>query len=330
MSTAHTFMDNFSPQSRVMDAGRRPPGAGTANGTFGELLQGALRNDDDHFLVTLPIRKYSRARFEPDYSSAQVSVQPAHKCKSLKLVQRLLRHYDCEFGGTLTIESDLPEGKGLASSSADMVACVRALEASLGFTIPTELVLAELAGIEPTDGVMFHEFVTFFHRKVQLVRRLGFPSGLVVVAIDAGGQVDTIEYNRHHHLFSDEECAEYARLLASIENAIRTDDLPALGRIATRSAILNQKRNPNPHFERVMAIGHATAALGVVVAHSGPCVGLLFPGDPACQAGIARAESLLADLTDQVFVVESIAPGPDSRTQHQSDPTNRNTNRRTA
>ncbi|MFN7929530.1 MAG: kinase [Blastocatellia bacterium] len=283
-------------------------GIGVANGTFGELLQGALRNDDDHFLVTLPIQKFSTARFTPDASTLRLTVTPTHKTKSLKLLQKLLQHYDCALGGQLMIESELPEGKGLASSSADLVATVRALEATLGHAIPTDLVLATLRTIEPTDGVMYHEFVTFFHRKVELGRRLGFPSRLKVVALDAGGQVDTIEYNQHHSRFTDEECKEYAALLANLESAIRANDLSRLGRITTRSAILNQKRNPNRYLERALTIRQQTQALGVVVAHSGPCLGLLFPHEPAWERQIARAKTLLAELTDQVFIVESLVP----------------------
>jgi uncharacterized protein involved in propanediol utilization len=300
-------------QIKLLDPPRWQAGVGVANGTFGELLQGALQNDDDHFLVTLPIQKFSTARFTPDAMTTRITVTPTHKTKSLRLVQKLLHHYDCALGGHLTIESELPEGKGLASSSADLVATVRALEATLGHVIPTELVLATLRTIEPTDGVMYHEFVTFFHRKVELGRRLGFPARLKVVAMDAGGQVDTIEYNKHNSHFTDEECAEYAALLVGLEHAIRANDLERLGRITTRSAILNQKRNPNRYLDRVLAIQQETRALGVVVAHSGPCLGLLFPHAPTYERQIAKAQTLLAELTEQVFIVESLSPATVSR-----------------
>ena len=328
-----TAQVNLLPQRKpldLLDPARWQPGVGVANGTFGELLQGALQKNDDHFLVTLPIQKFSTARFTPDASATRITVTPAHKTKSLKLVQKLLHHYGFSIGGHLAIESELPEGKGLASSSADLVATVRALEATLGHAIPTELLLATLRTIEPTDGVMYHEFVTFFHRKVELVRRLGFPSRLKVVAIDAGGQMDTIEYNKRNYLFTDEECAEYADLLHSIESAIRSNDLERLGRITTRSAILNQKRNPNRYLDRVMAIRQQTNALGVVVAHSGPCLGLLFPNEPAWERQIGRATTLLAELTDQVFMVESLAPTTNGRCADNAENSIRYTNRKTA
>jgi uncharacterized protein involved in propanediol utilization len=298
------------PTRRMPNLPLRRQGVGMANGTFGELLQGALQTNDDHFLVTLPIRKFSKTHFTPDVNEATITITPTHKTKSLKLARTLLEYYGSTAGGHLVIESELPEGKGMASSSADLIATVRALEATLGQAIPLELLLTTLRAIEPTDGVMFHEFVTFFHRRVEPGRRLGFPSPLKVVAIDEGGQVDTIEYNRHNSFFTDEECAEYAGLLREIEIAISVNDLAGLGRISTRSAILNQRRNPKRHLDQLIETARETGALGVVVAHSGPCLGLLFPDAPAYVERIARAETLLRELTDQVMIVESLTPEP--------------------
>jgi len=262
-------------------------------------------NDDDHFMVTLPIQKFSKVVFTPDSSSNGITVSPTHKTKSRELVQKLVECYGL-CGGHLTIESELPEGKGMASSSADLVAATRAFESTLGRAIPTQLILGFLRSIEPSDGVMYSEFVTFFHRKVELCRRLGSPSRLKVVAVDEGGQVDTIEYNQRNRLFTDSECSEYAELLQTMEEAILGNDLVSLGRVATRSAILNQRRNPKRHLDRIIEIGKEVQALGVVVTHSGPCLGLLFPDQPDCHQFIEQAKTELASVTDDVFIVESI------------------------
>lgn len=301
---------NILTQNQPPDPLMLKEGIGVANGTFGELLQGALSGDNNHFLVTLPIQKFSKAVFTPNNAATRITVTPANKSKSLALVQKLVDHYKLRIGGHLLIESELPEGKGLASSSADLVAAARALESAMGCAIPTELILALLRTIEPTDGVMYQEFVTFFHRKVELGRQLGFPSPLKVVAIDEGGQIDTIEYNRRHHPFTDEECAEYADLLQTIEIAIQCNDLVLLGRVATKSAILNQKRNPKRHLDQLLEISKATQALGVVVTHSGPCIGLIFPDAPAYQTQIEQARMLLAKLPGMVFIIDSLAAAP--------------------
>ena len=292
------------------DSFARPPqqGTGVANGTFGELLQGSLQNDTNHFLVTLPIQRFSKVVFTPDTSSSRITVNPPHKSKSQNLVQKLVDYYELRLGGHLHIESELPEGKGMASSSADLVAAARALQSSLGRAIPMELILALLRAIEPSDGVMYPEFVTFFHRKVELGRRLGSPSRLKIVAVDEGGQVDTIEYNQHNYLFADEECAEYAELLQTLERAILGNDRTELGRVTTRSAILNQKRSPKRYLDRMIEISKEVQALGVVVTHSGPCLGLIFPGEPTYQKRIDRAIAALSSFSENVFVVESLEP----------------------
>ena len=301
---------NFLTEIKPPDPLILQEGIGVANGTFGELLQGALQGDNNHFLVTLPIQKFSRAVFTPNGATKRITVTPSNKSKSLALIQKLVEHYGLSIGGHLLIESELAEGKGLASSSADLVATARALESTMGCVIPTELILAILRTIEPSDGVMYPEFVTFFHRKVELGRRLGFPSRLKVLAIDEGGQIDTIEYNRRHHPFTEEECAEYAELLQTIEIAIHCNNLGLLGRVTTRSAILNQKRNPKRHLDQMLKLCKATNALGVVVTHSGPCIGLLFPHATEHTKQIERAKTLLAKLANQVFVVESLEPQP--------------------
>jgi len=297
---------NFLTEIKPPDPLILQEGIGVANGTFGELLQGALQGDNNHFLVTLPIQKFSRAVFTPNDATKRITFTPSNKSKSLALLQKLVEHYGLSIGGHLSIESELAEGKGLASSSADLVATARALESTMGCVIPTELILAILRAIEPSDGVMYPEFVTFFHRKVELGRRLGFPSRLKVLAIDEGGQIDTIDYNRRNHPFTEEECAEYAELLQTIEIAIQCNNLKLLGRVTTRSAILNQKRNPKRHLAPMLEICKATNALGVVVTHSGPCIGLLFPHEPAFQKQIEQAKTQLANLSDQVFMVESL------------------------
>lgn len=278
-------------------------GVGRAHGTFGELLQGALPGDNNHFLVTLPIAKFTKAVFTPDEVSDAISVAPSHKIKSLAMAQKLIAHGKLRIGGHLSIESDLPEGKGMASSSADMVATARALASATGRSVPVERLLEILRTIEPTDGVMFPDFVAFFHRRVALCRRLGFPSRLNILAIDEGGQVDTIAYNQRHHVFTDAERAEYASLLEQAGLAISRNDLSLLGRVATRSAILHQKRNPKRYLDEMLAISKETHALGVVVTHSGPCIGLLFPCEPAYKRQIERAETRLRHLTDTVFSV---------------------------
>ena len=82
-------------------------GAGTAFGTFGESLQGALPDGAD-FLVTMPIDK--GVGVVPAGAGRAASVFPSHKSKSYELARAMLG----DAGGTLVLDGDLPVGKGLA------------------------------------------------------------------------------------------------------------------------------------------------------------------------------------------------------------------------
>lgn len=176
------------------------PAARTASGisycSFGELLQGVLLEDDADFLVTLPIQKYSVSTFVPDPGSTEIVTQPSGKTKAAALAKVILGRYGHNVGGTFYIDCDIPIGKGLSSSSADLLATARAIEVYMGRELPLGELCRDMSGIEPTDGVMFAESVVYLQRKGVLWSRLGRLSGIQILSLDEGGTIDTLEYHR--------------------------------------------------------------------------------------------------------------------------------------
>lgn len=254
---------------------RRVLGTGVSFGTFGELLQGILPGGVD-FLVTLPINRYAQAYFISDPESPILRVYPAHKWKARRLAWSLLERLELPAGGVLRIESELPEGKGLASSSADLVAAARAIASWFDLEIPRRLLLEVMGAVEPSDGVMFDGSVVFHHRRVELREFLGPLPPLTIVAIDEGGLVDTVEFNKIVKPFDEADRVEYAGLLTAISTAVRDLDLDTIGHVATRSSLLNQKLRPKRTLDRVIALCRRLDGLGTVVAHSGTYVGILL------------------------------------------------------
>ncbi len=285
-------------------------GAGRAFGTFGELLQGALPEPDGEFLVTFPLARWSSAVFHHRPEAAGVTVRPAHKGKSRAVAEQVLAALGVRGGGTLEITAELPEGKGLASSSADLVATVRAVGAAWGVTFPPAEIERFLRDIEPADGVMYDEIVAFHHREVRLGRRLGTLPPLTVVAHDEGGQVDTVRHNRRPRTFDAATREEYAALLDRLTGAVADGDLRAVGAVATRSAELNARLRPRGGFEELRAICREVDGLGLVLAHSGTMLGVLLESaDPALAGKTAHVRAACAALGGEVSVHRSLGTG---------------------
>lgn len=264
-------------------------GVSTAFGTFGELLQGVLPGGDD-FLVTLPIARWSVATFRSDPATHRLRVVPDHKHKARRLLSMILADNPVPAGGVLVLESTLPEGKGFASSSADLVATARAVGNALGIGMPPTRIESYLRRIEPTDGVLYDGIVAFDHRRVELRRTLGALRPMSVVGVDEGGTVDTVAFNRLPKPFSDADRREYERLLARLTAAVRNGDLAEAGAVATRSAVLNQALRPKRTLDRMIALCEEIGGLGVVVAHSGTSLGVLIDrADPHWARKVVRA-----------------------------------------
>ena len=254
-------------------------GTGRAFGPFGELLQGVLPEDDRDFLVTFPMDAWATATFHYRPDASDVRVRPAGKHKSRRLARLALVELGKPGGGTLELVSELPEGKGLASSSADLVATARAVAAAVGHSFDASAIESLLRRIEPSDGVMYDGIVAFYHREVRLRTVLGTLPPLAIISHDEGGQVDTISHNRAPKPFSAVDKREYARLLAELGDAVAAADLRAVGRIATRSAEMNAKIRLRHGFGGLRRACAEVDGLGLVLAHSGTMLGILLDGD---------------------------------------------------
>jgi uncharacterized protein involved in propanediol utilization len=251
-------------------------GVGVAHGKFGELLQGALPGKDANFLVALPILRYSIAKFHCSDSNTNKIVYPPHKSKSATLVKKIMKYFNLNCDWELTIESELEEGKGLGSSTSDMIACARAVTAATGKNLPIHILLTFLKEIEPSDGIMYEGVVCFYHRNVLLHSQLGYLSQLMIVGVDEGGVVDTVRFNRELRPYTSDEKAEYATLLNEMISAIQLNDLKKIGAISTKSAVLHQALYPKKNLSLFVDICNAVEALGVVIAHSGTYIGIIL------------------------------------------------------
>ena len=297
-----------------------------APGTCGELAQGML--EGVLCMVTCPIDMYSVATVElwpgPDVvpaSSTAIPDSPAvisgdspviHSSspvipakarihgppdspKACRAVRGTLDYLNVAgMRGKLWLDSRLPRGKGMASSTADVAAAIVATAAAMRREL-SPLQVAEIAlGVEPSDGVMFPDVAVFDHREGRIARSLGQPPPMRVLILDFGGSVDTLEFNQADRDNVLKRLApEMAEAVSLIEDGISRGDPLRIGRGATLSAQANQQVLFNPHLEPALELSRELGAVGVNVAHSGTVIGMLFRDDAALverAAAIARRE----------------------------------------
>ena len=254
-------------------------------GVCGELVQGML--DDDYYLVTCPIDYFSRVQVDlfspgfPDVDSPFAGlpvVGPEDSPKAVAAVLATLAHLRREdLSAKLAISNPIPRGKGMGSSSADVVAAIAATGLALDQELSPEAVGHLALMEEPTDGVMFPGIALFDHRQGNLMQELGPPPPMEIVALDFGGTVDTVEFNREDRRALWQSLRpETDRALELVRQGIKEVDPKKLGRGASISSEANQQVLLKPELPDVLRFAQSLDAAGVTVGHSGTIIGVLL------------------------------------------------------
>ena len=254
-------------------------------GVCGELVQGML--GDDYYLVTCPIDYFSRVQVDlfsegspvvgPPVGRPSV-VGPEDSPKAVAAVSATLAHLGREeLSARLAISNPIPRGKGMGSSSADVVAAIAATGLALDQELSPEAVGRLALMEEPTDGVMFPGIALFDHRQGRLMEELGPPPPMEIVALDFGGTVDTVEFNREDRRALWQSLRpETDQALELVRQGIKEVDPKKLGRGATISAEANQRVLLKPQLPDVLRFAQSQDAAGVTVGHSGTIIGVLL------------------------------------------------------
>lgn len=224
-------------------------------GTCGELAQGFFRGEP--ILITCPIEKFSTVVVSDEFAGVE-----GLGSKSRAMLENVLKLFgvrDFKFGVRLT--SELPRGKGMASSSADIAAVAQAVALSLEKNFSPEELARLCTQLEPTDGIFFDGVVAMNPLTGRLVKKIHAQEKFLIAVFDYGGAVDTLAFNR------------------------RSDFVfPALGDVidfalTEKSALANQKILPKRGLRELIKFAKDVGAVAVNVAHSGTVAGIFFHAD---------------------------------------------------
>lgn len=237
-------------------------------GSCGELLQGSS------FLVTCPIDVYTT-----------VAVSDAlHGCKGLgrkaqTALQLALRDLEKDaFPWGMCLTSDLPQGKGMASSSADIAAVIAAVQFAFTGKIDAERILQLAVQIEPTDGTFLSGIIAMNPKTGKKLASYGSLPAFRISIFDIGGTIDTQEFYQKKKRLLVDKAREQAtkQALAEFEQGVREKDEVQIAQAMTKSAFLNQQILFKPDLEYFWQCTKQLGASGINVAHSGTVIGVFW------------------------------------------------------
>ena len=256
-------------------------------GSCGELVQGWA--DGQPFLGTCPIDKYTTVEVSSGFSGQYGLGEKSQLALSLVL-SRLGKK---EFPYGIKLTSELPRGKGMASSSADIAAVVVAVMEAFGQPWNAQLIMEIATAIEPTDGVFCQGIVLMNHITGRVLASYHGLPALRAAVFDLGGTVNTCDFHAQENIdMSKIDRQVMGEMLTAFREAMTGQDGAALARAATKSAFLNQANLYKQELTALWQAGREAGALGVNAAHSGTVLGLWWPAELGAEAVTGQAEKI--------------------------------------
>jgi len=238
-------------------------------GSCGEIIQGKVHGFD--ILISCPVNLFTSVRvFESKRPVKRYQYE-----KSSTLIENMLErwgHGDLNSGFDIEIESSIPKGKGFASSTADMCAVYISLLKILSRKYDVLEVMEEFIKIEPTDSIIFRDITMLDYKSGRLYKELGAYLKFYILAFEGEREVDTIDFNKS----AIPPLADVSDILPKVQNGIKSNDIPKIAEASTVSINRNKGRVSYDVMGQVEALKDLTGGLGILGAHSGDILGIIY------------------------------------------------------
>ena len=244
----------------------------TSPGSCGEFIQGYA--DGTSFMVTCPINRYSCAisnfAGEGDFLPQKAKEAVIHTLKYI--------HHEND-DVSIKLKSNIPRGKGMASSTADISAVCQATALNFGVRL-SNLEIARIAlAIEPSDATFFNGIVEFDYRYGKVIREIGNAPDMQILIYDCGGEIDTMAFNSRNDLpeLQKKNEAEIIKAMELFKEGMKKKSLNLIGEASTISAFANQTILYKKELDGFHEAGMHVGGKGIICAHSGTVLGLILP-----------------------------------------------------
>ncbi|CEP79311.1 cobalamin biosynthesis protein [Paraclostridium sordellii] len=251
---------------------------GICPASCGEFVQGMIR--DKEYLSSYAIDKFSKVTLEEKLE--HVNRGPL---KTRKAIEEVFKHFGLprkEMKNiSIHIESDIPISKGMASSTSDIGATIKATLNLIGKDL-NEYDISKLATkIEPTDSIFIRENTIFNPLDASIKKKLGVIDTGKVLILEPNEKLSTRYIRRKDNYQKlkkqNKYIIEYAFKL--LEQGIQNKDLNLIGQACNISSVANENIHKKKYLSEIMDISKEYGACGVNIAHSGTVIGILLEND---------------------------------------------------
>lgn len=242
-------------------------------GTCGEFIQGWF--GDNPCLVSCPINRYSTITIEegpwnPDFL----------KPKTEKMVKEVFRRYEISAREKdhihISMETEIPVEKGMASSTADISGMAAGLSEYFGLGLTPEEIGQLCTAIEPSDNLMFPELNLFNHINGKVLKEFKGSVESDLLIIDFHGGIDTLTFNETQDDYSIKDLETFEEIVGQFEKGVKENNLNDVGAACTKSAFLNQGRLRKTYLEILTKMSQDFGGLGTIIGHSGTVMGIMY------------------------------------------------------
>lgn len=254
-------------------------------GSIGEIIQGVAYGKE--LLLSCPVNLFTSVRvFE---SLAPVYKKNYPKCN--KFMESILQSWGQEdVNNELDIEirSEIPIGKGFASSTADITALYLSMIKLFNHEYNQQELVKQAVAIEPTDSIIFPQMTLFDYKTGKFQESLGNYIEFFVLVFEGQRTVNTIEFNFNVQA----NLADIEDLIPILAQSIREGNIKKLAYISSESIARNQGRMKYNILPMIQEICCKTAGLGIIGAHSGDFLGIIYNDEEVLNAALQYRNSV--------------------------------------
>ncbi|WP_042278346.1 GHMP family kinase ATP-binding protein [[Clostridium] dakarense] len=248
---------------------------GICPASCGEFVQGILEKEE--YLSSYAIDLYSKAEVEEKLRN--INMGPS---KSRHAIEKVFERFDLPIKESknisLNINSEIPVGKGMASSTADIGATIVATLGLIKKNLTSEEISYIASTIEPTDSTYIEKNVVFNPLNGEVIKYLGNIKNSKVVILEPNKTLDTMKIrntpNYKDIKIQNKDIISEAFYL--LEEGIKNNNLSLVGKAATLSSLANENIDKKDGLKEIIEISQNYGAYGVNIAHSGTVVGILL------------------------------------------------------